>query len=128
MRLLPYWEMVQNSTQKRTAIVTALCRERKPMMVGLSRYEREVTIGFNVAEGTAELYPADPVWMRKLDKLVERNPEQVKLGGVEPCKGEVVAKRYSFPKRFITIRSKDVKREMTDEQMAELAERLGKAR
>ena len=128
MRLLPYWEMVQNGTQKRTAIVTALCRERKSIMVGLSRYEREVTIGFNAAEGTAELYTADPVWMRKLDKLVERNPEQFKLGGVETCKGEAVAKRYSFPKRFITIRSKDVKREMTDEQTAELAERLGKAR
>ncbi len=43
-------------------------------------------------------------------------------------KGEVVAKRYSFPKRFITIRSKDVKRELTEEQKAELAERLSKAR
>lgn len=34
-------------------------------------------------------------------------PEQFKLGRVETCKGEVVAKRYLFLKRFITIRSKD---------------------
>lgn len=95
-------------------------------MAGLSRYEQEVTIGFNAAEDTAELYTADSVWMRKLDKLVEQNPEQFRLGRTETCKGEVVAKRYSFPKRFITIRSRDVKRELTDEQRAELAERLSK--
>ncbi len=98
------------------------------MMAGLSRYEQEVTIGFNAAEDTAELYTADSVWMRKLDKLVEQNPEQFKPGREETYKGEVVAKRYSFPKRFITIRSKDVKRELTDEQRAELAERLSKSR
>ena len=97
-------------------------------MVGLSRYEQEVIINFNAAEDTAELYTADTVWMRKLDKLVEQNPEQFKPGRVETYKGEVVAKRYSFPKRFITIRSKDMKRELTDEQRAELAERLSKAR
>ena len=89
-------------------------------MTGLSRYEQEVTIGFNAAEDTAELYTADPVWMRKLDKLVEQNPGQFRPGRLETYKGEVVAKRYSFPKRFITIRSKDVKRELTDDQSAEL--------
>lgn len=94
----------------------------------LSRYEQEVVTNFNAAEDTAEIYTADPVWMRKLDKLVEQNPEQFKPGRAESCKGEVVAKRYSFPKRFITIRSKDVKRELTDEQREELAERLSKAR
>ena len=46
----------------------------------LSRTEQEVIIGFNAAEDTAELYTADPVWMRKLDKLVEQNPEQFKEG------------------------------------------------
>ena len=97
-------------------------------MTGLSRYEQEVTIGFNAAGDTAELYTADPVWMRKLDKLVAQNPEQFRSGRAETYKGEVVAKRYSFPKRFITIRSKDVKRELTDEQRTELAERLGKER
>lgn len=71
---------------------------------------------------------AKPVWMRKLDKLVEQNPEQFKPGRAEICKGQVVAKRYLFPKRFITIRSKDIKRELTDEQRAELAERLSKSR
>ena len=93
-------------------------------MAGLSRYEQEVTIGFNAAEDTAELYTADSVWMRKLDKLVEQNPEQFKPGREETYKGEVVAKRYLFPKRFISIRSRDRESTMTDEQRQQASERM----
>ncbi|GFI19187.1 MAG: hypothetical protein HFI43_04765 [Lachnospiraceae bacterium] len=93
-------------------------------MAGLSRYEQEVVIGFNAVEDTAELCTADPVWIRKLDKLVEQNPEQFKLGKTETYKGKIVAKRYLFPKGFITIRTKKVKRELTDEQRAGLAGRF----
>ncbi len=92
-----------------------------------SKYEQEVTIGFNnAAEGTAEIYTADPVWIRKMDKLVQQNPEQFRLGRVETYQGEIVAKRYTFPKRFVSIRSKDVKQVLTDEQRAERAARLGR--
>mgnify|MGYP005805992653 CR=1 FL=1 len=93
-----------------------------------SKYEQEVVIGFNVAEGTAEIYTADPVWIRKMDKLVQRNPEQFKPGKVETYQGEIAAKRYTFPKRFVTIRSKDVRPNLTDEQRAEIAARLSKGR
>ena len=93
-------------------------------MAGLSRHEQEVIINFNASEEMAELYTADPTWMRKLDKLVEQNPEQFKPGKVETYKGNVVAKRYSFPKRFITIRSKDKVSTMTEEQRRAAAERL----
>ena len=37
----------------------------------LSRYEKETIILLNAAEDTASIYTADPVWKRKLDKLVE---------------------------------------------------------
>ena len=84
-----------------------------------SKYEQEIVIAFNAAEDTAEIYTADPVWIRKMDKLVQQNPEQFRPGRVETCQGEIVAKRYTFPKRFITIRSKDVKQVLTDEQRAE---------
>lgn len=95
------------------------------MAYHLSRYEQETIINFNAEEDTAELYTADPVWIRKLDKLVEQNPEQFRPGEAERLEGRVIAKRYVFPKRFITIRSKDTKkRELTAEQRAELAERL----
>lgn len=90
----------------------------------LSRTEQEVVIGFNAAEDTAELYTADPVWMRKLDKLVEQNPEQFKKGRQETYQGKVIAKRYTFPKRFLTVRSKDKVMNLTEEQKADIGKRL----
>lgn len=89
-----------------------------------SKYEQEVTIGFNAAEDTAEIYTADPVWIRKMDKLVQQNPEQFRPGRVETYQGEIVAKRYTFPKRLISIRSKE--RRLTEEQRAELAARFNR--
>ena len=96
-------------------------------MASLSRYEQEVTISFNAEDDTAEVYATDPVWIRKLDRLADQNPEQFRPGRVETSGGKIISKRYTFPKRFITIRSKDVKFELTDEQKAERAERLRKA-
>lgn len=98
------------------------------MGYSLSGVEREVVISFNAAEDTADLYTADPVYIRKLDKLAEQNPEQFKEIQREELGGQVVAKRYEFPKRFITIRSKDTKRELTEEQRTEIAERLKSGR
>lgn len=94
----------------------------------LTKYEQEVVISFSAADGTADLYTADPVWIRKLDKLVQQNPEQFIPGEVETYQGDIVAKRYTFPKRFLSIRSKDAKRKLTDEQKAELTERLRRGR
>lgn len=92
----------------------------------LTRYEQEVIINFNAEEEHASLYTANPVWIRKMDKLLEQNPDQFRLGRVERVKGEVVSKEYFFPKRFVTIRSRDVKRELTEEQRKEIAERFKK--
>lgn len=94
----------------------------------LSRIEQETVINFNAAEETIDLHTSDPAWLRKMDKLVEKNPEQFKLIRVDKCQGEIVAKRYMFPKRFVTIRSGDKKRELTDAQRKELAERMKQGR
>ena len=93
-------------------------------MASLSRCEQEVTISFNAEDDTAEVYAADPVWIRKLDRLAEQNPEQFKTGRVETSEGKIISKRYTFPKRFISIRSKDRKIELTDEQKAESSRRM----
>ena len=45
------------------------------MAYSLSRYEQEVIINFNAEEDTATLYTENPAWIRKLDRLVEQNPE-----------------------------------------------------
>ncbi len=97
-------------------------------MASLSRYEQEVTISFNAEDDTAEIYAADPVWIRKLDKLAEQNPEQFKTGRTETSEGKIISKRYTFPKRFITIRSKDVKKELTDEQRENLSQQMRERR
>ena len=96
--------------------------------MGLSRYEQEVIINFNAEEEHASLYTANPVWIRKMDKLLKQNPDQFRLGRVERVKGEVVSKEYIFPKRFVSIRSRDIKRVLTEEQRQELAERLRNSR
>lgn len=89
-----------------------------------SKHEQEVVISFNAAEETAELYTADPAWIRKMDKLVQQNPEQFNPGRVDTCQGEIVAKRYTFPKRFASIRSKDVRPNLTDEQREQRRENM----
>lgn len=93
------------------------------MAYSLSRYEQEVIINFNAEEDTATLYTANPQWIRKLDRLVEQNPEQFEM-----YRQEKISKAYRFPKRFITVRSKDTKRELTDGQRAELAQRMREQR
>ena len=62
----------------------------------------------------------------RLIQLLQQNPEQFRLGRVERVKGTIVSKEYFFPKRFVTIRSRDIKRELTEEQRKEIAERLKK--
>ena len=79
----------------------------------LSRYEKETIILLNAAEDTASIYTADPVWKRKLDKLVEKNPQCYQC-----VKADEVSKTYSMPKRFISLRSKEKTVTLTAEQKA----------
>ncbi len=88
------------------------------------KIEQETQINFNAAENTAELYTADPVMIRRMNKLVEQNPEQFKGEVHSKYQGKVYGMHYTFPKRFVTIRTKDVVRQMSDEQRKESAERL----
>lgn len=68
--------------------------------------EREVIINFDDASDMANLYTANKVWIRKMDKLVAEHPESFKFRRQETYKGEVIAKDYTFPKRFVSIRTR----------------------
>lgn len=92
--------------------------------MGLSKYEQEVILNFNAEDNTATLYSSNPVWIRKMDKLVEQNPEQFKMYRQEKLQGKVVSKAYEFPKEFISIRSKKRTCNFTEEQRAEMSERM----
>ncbi len=91
--------------------------------MALTRCEQEAVINFNAGEDTATLYTADPVWIRKMDKLVVSNPEQFSVIKSENQGVQLISKTYKFPKRFVSIRSKDVKLNLSDEKRQELSER-----
>lgn len=94
----------------------------------LNGYERETIITYNEAEKDAVIYTASPVIMRKLEKLEARNPElfREEVHERQFYQGELVSKRWKFPKDLLTIRSGYVR--MTEEQRARNAERLEAAR
>lgn len=96
------------------------------MRYSLNGYERETLISFNEAEDMADITAYSPAWIRKFDKLCKENPEQFKCKewDTQRLDGRIIAKRYEFPKRFISIRTKDVKRELTDEQREQARERI----
>lgn len=89
----------------------------------LSKYEQETIISFNAAEDVANIYTADPAWIRKLDKLTEQNPEQFALVKEETYQGTVVSKQYTLPKRFVSVRSKDIRMNLSEEQREERREK-----
>ena len=82
------------------------------MSYTLNRYEQEVVINFNAEDDQATLYSANPVWIRKMDNLVEQNPEEFEMYRQERLQGQVISKSYRFPKSFLTVRSK--KRQLND--------------
>lgn len=94
------------------------------MAFRLSKYEQEVMINFNAEDEEATMYTANPVWIRKMDKLVEQNPEQFKMYRQEKVEGKVVSKSYKFPRDYITIRSKKRESNLTAEQRKAVAERF----
>lgn len=62
----------------------------------LSRYEQEVVINLNTDEEEAMVYTANPVWMRKMDKLCKEFSEVIRLKSwIE------VSKTYVLPKKLI---------------------------
>jgi len=64
----------------------------------LTREERETIINWCSADNTATVYTADPVVIRKLDRLTAVCPETYKCTRVDSICG---AKDYTVPARFI---------------------------
>ena len=64
----------------------------------LSRYEQEVVINLNADEDEATVYTANPVWMRKMDKLHKEFPDIIRLKSWTE-----VSKTYVLPKKLVRI-------------------------
>ena len=70
--------------------------------MNLTRVEQETVILMNAAESAVEVYTADPVYMRKFDKLCEAAPENWKL-----VKQNEYSKTYSCSsKKLVSFRTK----------------------
>lgn len=92
------------------------------MLTTMSRYEQETLVNYNNEEKTATVYTADPVVQRKLDKLVEKYPNDYKCTRVEHIGEGHDGKFYWLSsKKFISFRPPVY---MTDEQKKAAAERL----
>jgi len=92
-----------------------------------SREEMETIIRIGRMDDTAIISTTDTMYMTKLDKLCESSDEWT-CKGVNTCQGDVVEKHYECPKKFISFRSKQTTRTLTDEQRREMAERLKASR
>lgn len=85
----------------------------------LMKCEQEVHISFCADEETAILYTSYPAWIRKMDKLVAKNPQDFQ------CIAEnEVSKTYSMPRNFISIRTKERTVTLTDKQKEQATKRL----
>lgn len=85
----------------------------------LLKCEQEVHISFCADDTTATLYTSYPAWIRKMDKLVEKNPQSFQ------CIAQTAAgKTYAMPRNFVSIRTKERTVTLTEEQKAQATKRL----
>lgn len=108
-------EEVKNKTAV-SAIENAMERPK------LTREEQEVIITTSAADDLAEVYVADPIYMRKLDRLVEKDPSSYKVKS-----RNAYSVTYTMPKKLLKFWVQREPRELTEEQRIAARERLKKA-
>lgn len=87
--------------------------------MNLTKYEQETIINYNNEEKTASVFTYDKSLIRKLDKRLSEMPDMKLIR-----RGEDFAE-YSLPKKWIKV---SFPRQYSDEQRAEMAERMKAAR
>lgn len=93
------------------------------MAYRLSKEEMETHITWDAQNKEAHIYTCDPVYMRKLDKLCQTNPESYVLKKEETLNGAVISKYYYAPSKLISFRT-PTNRVMSEEQKEAAAERM----
>lgn len=87
--------------------------------MNLTKYEQETIINYNNEEKTASIFTYDKSLIRKLDKRLAEMSDMKLIR-----RGEDFAE-YSLPKKWIKVA---FPRQYSDEQRAEMAERMRAAR
>ena len=92
--------------------------------------EQETTINFSRAQDAVDVWTSDKTVMTKLDKLCNSAPDFYKLIAEHKAQddvGAITSKEYRISdKRMLSFRS--MKRNLTEEQRRERAERLNGAK
>lgn len=95
--------------------------------MSLTIEEQETNVNFGREDERAIIYTSDTTTMTKLNKLIELQDTEWRLESISRLPtGKVIGKTYSCPVGFISFRSKRVKREYTEEERKQIAERLSR--
>lgn len=97
---------------------------------GNASEESEVCVTALKSESVADVYTSDNVYLTKFKKLVEANPDAWKITQViERPDGTVSGVMLQAPKKCLSFRAgKEAERSLSEDQKAELRERLAVAR
>lgn len=94
----------------------------------MTRAEQETIITIGALDTVANICSNDPNYWRKLDKKCEQHPDEYKLTKIHRTKdGLILCKWYEVPRKLVRFAAPTVPRELTEEQRAELRERMKKA-
>ena len=88
----------------------------------VSRYEQETIINYNAEEKQAEIYTCDPMVIRKLRKLIDREGSGYVLKSTDNDSITV-----TVPKKLISFRTPVISK-MTEEQKQASRERMASIR
>lgn len=92
-------------------------------MSALSSHEKETIILFNESPDNAEIFTYNGALQRQLDQLCNERSEIECTEVMEDF--DLLAKRYSFPKKWVKIRPPRI---LTDRQKESFRENIAKAR
>lgn len=96
--------------------------------MGIPTDDQETTITFSRNGENAVIWTSDSTVMTKLDKMAEKS-SHYKVTDIAKNKGKVLSKTYDLDdKSLLSFRADKIKRDLTEEQRAELAERMKNAR
>ena len=101
---------------------------------GVSTDEQETVIVFGRNNDTASVETTDSTVLTKLKRYATTNPDEwvltnVTIGQNEPDPMKITSICFECPKKLISIRSKSTPpRELTEEERAEIAERMRNVR
>lgn len=87
--------------------------------------EQETTIQVSRDEGVLNIWSSDNTMITKLRKCVAEGPDTWKCWeGSRDSDGNVTGYFFSAPRKVLTLRANPIVRDYTDEQRAEMAERM----